>query len=82
VSNTFCPLCGQGDGVVIHELRFEQIWHQLEQEHGACFTPELIEELTPAATTELLGCRCCGLEYFSPSIAGNVEFYRQLTTTD
>lgn len=42
----------------------------------------LADQLTPAETTELLRCRACGLQYFSPASAGNSEFYRQLTTAD
>ena len=77
-----CPLCGSPDGALIRALPFAAIWRQLEEQHGARFSPELIDQLTPAETTALLGCRSCGLQYFRPAIAGNGEFYRQLTTAD
>lgn len=77
-----CPLCGDAEGVLIRVLPFSAIWQQLELQHGAHFSPELMDQHTPAETTALLRCRTCGLEYFSPAIAGSGEFYRHLTTAD
>lgn len=51
----------------------------LHLDHCARFTPDLRNRLTPADKTDLLQCITCGLEYFSPAIAGDGESYRLLT---
>jgi len=77
-----CPLCGDHSGQLLEQLAFASIWEALQRNHHAQFTPEVLQRLTPAEHTALLVCPTCGLAYFSPAVAGDSEFYRQLTQAD
>jgi SAM-dependent methyltransferase len=73
-----CPLCGATDAGEVLRLRYSEIWDRLQSLTSARFTPDVIERHTPQEDATLYECRDCGLQYFSPKVAGDAEFYRQL----
>jgi SAM-dependent methyltransferase len=74
-----CPLCGGSDGRVVREVSYGEIWDRLAADWAAEFDPEVVESHTPEATTSLVECASCALQYFSPSVPGSADFYEQLT---
>jgi SAM-dependent methyltransferase len=76
---TACPLCGESEGHVVHDFAFGDIWDRLAGDWSAEFDPEVVESHTPRATTSLVECASCALQYFSPSVPGSADFYEQLT---
>src|SRR5215204_6147200 len=73
-----CPLCGSIDGDVLETVDYARIWTALEQDFSPGFAPAVIARHTPAPETALRECRECGLRYFTPSMAGDQEFYERL----
>jgi SAM-dependent methyltransferase len=76
---TVCPLCGGSDGQVVRDVEFGDIWDRLAADWSAEFDPVVVESHTPRATTSLVECASCELQYFSPSVPGSADFYEQLT---
>jgi len=74
-----CPLCGSFDKTEIKSIPYQEIWSGLEKEWGASFSREVVERHSPCEFTTLVECRHCGLEYFIPTVAGDSEFYRELS---
>ena len=76
-----CPLCHFKAGRRMGTVSFRDIWKALEQDLGARFSSAVIVRHTPSENTGLYECSDCGLHYFSPAVAGDSEFYRELATT-
>jgi 2-polyprenyl-3-methyl-5-hydroxy-6-metoxy-1,4-benzoquinol methylase len=74
-----CPSCGSVDRVPEDRVPFERIWQGLRETWSAEITSETRTRLQPAASTSLVRCAGCGLEYFFPAIAGDSSFYEQLS---
>ncbi len=75
---TGCPLCGDVAFAVRSRIAFDRIWEWYGEEWGVTFSPQLRASLTPAEVTELRRCEGCGLDYFSPAIAGGGAFHDEL----
>lgn len=76
-----CPLCHSDGGIRVARVDFATIWNRLHLERGVAYPDEVRAELGPAAATELVSCRTCGLQYFTPSKPGDSRFYATLTRT-
>jgi 2-polyprenyl-3-methyl-5-hydroxy-6-metoxy-1,4-benzoquinol methylase len=50
-------------------------------DYGAVIDQDVINRHTAAEAMALVACQTCGLQYFSPAVPGDAEFYRLLTTT-
>jgi 2-polyprenyl-3-methyl-5-hydroxy-6-metoxy-1,4-benzoquinol methylase len=73
-----CPLCGGTDAVVVDRVPYERIWTDLEEVWHAHITEPVRKRHAPLAETTLMACRNCGLQYFTPIVPGDAEFYREL----
>lgn len=81
--STSCPLCACSTGICLERIPYQTIWSELQSRHSARFSADVIARNTPAgAVTTLLECTCCGLQYFSPPLAGDAAFYSELSTPD
>jgi len=60
---------------VVRKIRYEEIWLALQNNFKVRFSQKLKNRLTPTEQTTLVGCVCCGLEYFVPIAPGDSEFY-------
>jgi len=78
---TPCPLCERIGASPISAQPYERIWSALVVEYQATFSQDVIQRLTPDAVTTLVECGSCGLQYFTPAVPGDENFYSQLTTT-
>ena len=76
-----CPLCTDTTVSEVETIPYEHIWSALSKDYGADIDQEVINRHTPAEVTALVECGTCGLQYFTPAVPGDAEFYRQLTTT-
>ena len=74
-----CPLCESLEKTEIKNIPYREIWSGLEKEWEASFSREVVERHSPCEFTTLVECRHCGLEYFVPTVAGDSEFYRELS---
>lgn len=74
-----CPLCGDTKGKKLQKIHYGKIWNALENLFNAKFSINVCKALTPSVHTELILCDSCGLQYFSPAIPGDPDFYRQLS---
>lgn len=81
MSISLCPLCESSSAAPCGKVSFSRVWHELSLQWGSAFSPDVIERLTPSPMTALLRCRECGLEYFSPAVAGDAMFYDELSAT-
>ncbi|HBP88421.1 MAG TPA: class I SAM-dependent methyltransferase [Nitrospirales bacterium] len=80
-SHTPCPLCGSSGADTLSETAYAEIWSHLQAEWGA-----LISDVVKAAHTlepwvRLQACSTCHLQYFSPAIPGNSQFYSEVTSS-
>jgi 2-polyprenyl-3-methyl-5-hydroxy-6-metoxy-1,4-benzoquinol methylase len=78
---TQCLLCGATEAKAIETIPFSRIWSSLKTDLGAEFQQEVIDRLTPTRDVDLLECQKCRLQFFSPALAGDFEFYSQLTSS-
>lgn len=74
-----CPLCGGNSATALERTGFATVWDALAREHRVSFADATKNTHTPADYTELFLCDSCGLQFFSPAVPGDSEFYRQLT---
>jgi len=74
-----CPLCESFDKTEIKNIPYTEIWSGLEKEWKTSFSKEVIERHSPCEFTTLVECRNCGLEYFVPIVAGDSQFYHELS---
>jgi SAM-dependent methyltransferase len=77
-----CPLCGGAGGRALGATPYDEIWRHLSSEWGARISDPVKRAHTPADVVELLLCRRCGLQYFSPAVAGSDQFYAELTSSN
>lgn len=80
-SHTRCPLCANTTVTEIETIAYERIWSGLSMDYGAILDQDVIHRHTPAEVVALVECRGCGLQYFTPAMPGDADFYRQLMTT-
>lgn len=73
-----CPLCHASQGTAVASLVYDEIWRRLQTDWGASFSKEVKRGHTPAPKTTVYRCVQCGLDYFSPSVPGNSDFYAEL----
>jgi 2-polyprenyl-3-methyl-5-hydroxy-6-metoxy-1,4-benzoquinol methylase len=57
---------------------YELIWRELESAWGATFTSTQRRAWDVIGEARLIECDRCGLEYFSPLLAGDAWFYEEL----
>lgn len=74
-----CPLCRHTDGERLASVPYSRIWDALENRWQADFSAELVRRLTPGQDAVSYRCRGCGLEYFSPVVPGDGQFYEELS---
>lgn len=74
-----CPLCGSTRGDPVLVVPYADIWYRLEAEWGATFPEDVRRRHQPAPSTTLFRCTACDLEFFSPIVPGDGEFYGRLT---
>ena len=65
----------------MRSIRYARIWRDIWNTRGAEIPDHVIDRLTPSVHTTLVECRECGLQYFSPLVPGDGEFYAALSTT-
>ena len=73
-----CPLCDHRRAHMVEIIQYDVIWARLEDDFGVRFTPTVKSRHTPGEATTLVECDTCGLCYFSPLVAGDSDFYREL----
>jgi 2-polyprenyl-3-methyl-5-hydroxy-6-metoxy-1,4-benzoquinol methylase len=73
-----CPLCAHQFAQTVEVIRYDAIWARLEDDFGVRFTPAVKNRHTRGEATTLVECDTCGLRYFTPLVAGNSDFYREL----
>lgn len=73
-----CPLCGKLEAKALLQIPFGNIWRRLCEERSAIFSPDVVHRHTPQLNTTLYACFGCGLQYFSPAIPGDAEYYARL----
>lgn len=76
-----CPLCHSITAATVSETDYSLIWQNLGFEWGATFSDETITAHSPATRARLQHCEDCGLQYFSPAVAGSAYFYAELTSS-
>jgi len=62
----------------VASIPYRAVWEALASEWGARFSEAVVLRHTPAEEALLVECRGCGLQFFSPAVPGDVEFYRGL----
>lgn len=73
-----CPLCDVASAARRYDLQYEDIWTAIAQLLGTSLPDDVVRRNTPAASTSLVECRSCGLEYFIPVAPGDATFYEAL----
>lgn len=73
-----CPLCAHQLAQTLEVIRCDAIWERLEDDFGVRFTPVVKNRHTYGEVTTLVKCATCGLDYFTPLVAGGSDFYREL----
>lgn len=73
-----CPLCRCDRPGMISTYRYDAIWAGLA-ELGVVVPEAVRARHAPAAESNLFQCPTCGLQYFFPAIAGDSEFYAEIT---
>ena len=76
-----CPLCGSADATQTDRFRYDDIWRELEIAWGASVGEATRRSHEFAEVTTLVRCETCGLEYFTPALAGDQTFYEELMAT-
>lgn len=80
-SHTPCPLCGWSVAVTISQASYAEIWSHLQSEWGALISGCVKEEHMLQPLVKLWACSNCQLQYFSPAISGNSQFYSEITSS-
>jgi 2-polyprenyl-3-methyl-5-hydroxy-6-metoxy-1,4-benzoquinol methylase len=75
-----CPLCRGTEARSIESIPYARIWDALADTWQATFSEAVRTRHTPADQTVLKQCTTCGLQYFSPALAGDGAFYSELMT--
>jgi 2-polyprenyl-3-methyl-5-hydroxy-6-metoxy-1,4-benzoquinol methylase len=73
-----CPLCDHQFAQTVEVICYAAIWARLEDDFGVYFTPAVKNRHTRGEATSLVECDTCGLYYFTPRVAGDSAFYREL----
>ncbi len=76
-----CPLCQKLESKSVSVIANERIWSSLEADSGVAIGQDVIARHTLASNISLLECLNCGLQYFSPALPGDSDFYSQLTSS-
>lgn len=74
-----CLLCASSHSQPVCEVPYHEIWTALGRDWKAQFSESVIERHTPDDVARLYRCCDCGLHYFYPPVAGDSEFYRELS---
>jgi SAM-dependent methyltransferase len=71
-----CPLCGNQGAALLEQLQLADLDHEYRRQVGV----SVVEEFPPGTRhLDLVRCSQCGLEYFSPTVAGSAGFYARLS---
>ncbi len=71
-----CPLCGGVANRVLERVRVADLEHEYQRQAGV----SVVEEFPRGVDAlRLLRCETCGLEHFSPLVAGSAAFYARLS---
>src|SRR5436305_1088065 len=73
-----CPLCASRERRQVLTVPYDVIWERLAALKGSPLSPAVVARHTPQAETALYVCDRCGLQYFSPCVPGDGEFYAEL----
>lgn len=76
-----CPLCGISLAREISRTPYAAIWRSLRDTWSARLSPAVMARHSPADEAVLWRCERCKLEYFSPLVSGDADFYEQLMRT-
>lgn len=74
-----CPLCISQHYTMVASRSYDDIFADLKDIWGAALTRDVIARHAPVEKTQLVKCVDCGLQYFIPKIAGDSDFYSQLS---
>ncbi len=77
-----CPMCNNVSRELVSTVAFSTIWRTLESVYAVRFAPDIVERHTPDGRAQLWQCITCGLQYFSPAVAGDSDFWGTLMRTE
>ena len=75
-----CPLCG-GRGTPIEHIPYDEIWESYTSELGVTFSRSVMTRHTPAEAATLRACDVCELQFFTPKVPGDEDFYNELMSS-
>lgn len=78
---TPCPLCGSSEATTVSDTSYAEIWSQLHAEWGALISDAVKTAHMRELLVKLQACSKCQLQYFSPAVPGNAQFYSELTAS-
>jgi SAM-dependent methyltransferase len=64
---------------MIKKISYHAIWKSLKENWKVACSEEVMRRHTPCESTTLVECQNCGLQYFLPLVAGDAQFYRELS---
>src|SRR4051812_2606727 len=73
-----CPLCGSQQGETVRNISYKQIFAALLDDWGVTLSDGTQRRHVARADLDLVACSTCGLQYFSPAIAGDGAFYAEV----
>lgn len=76
-----CPLCGSSVATMVSETSYATIWANLHAEWGASISDAVKTAHMLEPVVKLKTCSNCQLQYFSPAVPGNSQFYAELTSS-
>lgn len=77
-----CPMCSGASRELVMAVDFGRIWQTLESVYRVRFPREIVERHSPHPKARLWQCATCGLQYFSPAVAGDSDFWGALMRTN
>ena len=78
-SKLHCPLCRSEQSAVIDRVESEWLWDRLEADYNAGFSKTERKKYCPQGEWTLHQCAVCSLQFFSPMMPGDGEFYGRLS---
>ncbi|MDB4948967.1 MAG: Methyltransferase type 12, partial [Gemmatimonadetes bacterium] len=74
-----CPLCGSTAAAPVERIPYAAVWEALSTVWGARFSEGVVRRHSPARDAVLVECGGCGLRHFAGAVAGDAEFYAELS---
>lgn len=74
-----CPLCHASAAAPVSAVPYEEIYRELARQWKVELSPAVAQRHAPSDDATLVRCDGCGLEYFQGAMAGDPEFYAELS---